>query len=609
MLMVTVSSILHESTGMNMTSRASLSGSMVVRMVAGSMVALAVGVGSPAFGQALPVPVFSTFADQANRAIPNSGGQVFFALDAVRVSSSGQWWAVFGDRVFPTVPPATPGQDVARDSVYVAGAATATSVTGGLILGERDGFPAGTAGVLATELNGTPTALGPIAINNNGQVAIASLNVINGTTSHPNNRTIWRGQVSASGAVSNAAIVIREGSPQPGVPFISWLTGQDLFVDGIADNGDVLFRSYRMYVAGPPVAAGTKRTLMRGGTVLGETLDGARQAPFADVAMTNSPGVYSINAPFDPAGGSGAGPMTSGDGQFWAAVGQIGNQQNYFAVNGVLQMLNGTFLNEDPDFAVVDTSIFRLASNGRWAVRGATTARGFVRTGVGVGTGLGGGSMLTESGKECVPCFGLSWRARQAIDPETNLLTTSLVYGNVAINASGRWVVSGLNNSTSASNNFVMVADGRSVLLREGQTLDLNGDGVANDDAVLLGLPNNTVQLGDDNVVWFIAEVRRPLQSAGLTNPDGSPRFIDGRVLFRMALPPVACGSSDVAGPNQSIGADGELTADDIIVFLGAYFADGACADVAGANQTPTPDGQLTADDIIVFLGRYFGGC
>jgi hypothetical protein len=72
---------------------------------------------------------------------------------------------------------------------------------------------------------------------------------------------------------------------------------------------------------------------------------------------------------------------------------------------------------------------------------------------------------------------------------------------------------------------------------------------------------------------------------------------------------PLRCGPSDVAGANQSVGADGALTADDIIVFLGWYFANDIRADVAGANQSATPDGQLTADDIIVFLGQYFGGC
>jgi hypothetical protein len=70
-----------------------------------------------------------------------------------------------------------------------------------------------------------------------------------------------------------------------------------------------------------------------------------------------------------------------------------------------------------------------------------------------------------------------------------------------------------------------------------------------------------------------------------------------------------SCGLSDVAGPGQSLGSDGQLTADDIIVFLNWFFASDARADVAGPGQNTTPDTQFTADDIIVFLNRFFAGC
>jgi hypothetical protein len=70
-----------------------------------------------------------------------------------------------------------------------------------------------------------------------------------------------------------------------------------------------------------------------------------------------------------------------------------------------------------------------------------------------------------------------------------------------------------------------------------------------------------------------------------------------------------ACGLSDIAGPGQSLGSDGSLTADDIIVFLNWFFAGDTRADVAGAGQSSVPDSQFTADDIIVFLNRFFAGC
>jgi len=71
----------------------------------------------------------------------------------------------------------------------------------------------------------------------------------------------------------------------------------------------------------------------------------------------------------------------------------------------------------------------------------------------------------------------------------------------------------------------------------------------------------------------------------------------------------VACGASDIAGPGQSLGFDGELTADDIIVYLNAFFAGDPIADVAGPGQDPNSDFEFTADDIIVFLNRFFAGC
>jgi probable HAF family extracellular repeat protein len=69
------------------------------------------------------------------------------------------------------------------------------------------------------------------------------------------------------------------------------------------------------------------------------------------------------------------------------------------------------------------------------------------------------------------------------------------------------------------------------------------------------------------------------------------------------------CSASDVAGPNQGASPDGQLSADDIIVFLAFYFTGDPRGDVAGLNQSSVPDGAFTADDIIVFLSRYFQGC
>jgi hypothetical protein len=85
----------------------------------------------------------------------------------------------------------------------------------------------------------------------------------------------------------------------------------------------------------------------------------------------------------------------------------------------------------------------------------------------------------------------------------------------------------------------------------------------------------------------------------------GEPEVRPFAFYFRLG----GCNPADIAGANQSPEGDGQLTADDIIVFLNWYFGNDLRADIAGANQSSTPDGQLTADDIIVFLNFYFAGC
>jgi hypothetical protein len=71
------------------------------------------------------------------------------------------------------------------------------------------------------------------------------------------------------------------------------------------------------------------------------------------------------------------------------------------------------------------------------------------------------------------------------------------------------------------------------------------------------------------------------------------------------------CGPSDVAGSGQSVQpcGDGELTADDVIVFVAWFIVGDARADVGRSGQQPGGDGEFTADDLIVFVNRFVQGC
>jgi hypothetical protein len=70
-----------------------------------------------------------------------------------------------------------------------------------------------------------------------------------------------------------------------------------------------------------------------------------------------------------------------------------------------------------------------------------------------------------------------------------------------------------------------------------------------------------------------------------------------------------ACTPSDVASAGPIAGSDGELTADDIILFINLFVSGNQTADIASSGQLPQPDGELTADDVILFISRFVAGC
>ena len=69
------------------------------------------------------------------------------------------------------------------------------------------------------------------------------------------------------------------------------------------------------------------------------------------------------------------------------------------------------------------------------------------------------------------------------------------------------------------------------------------------------------------------------------------------------------CGGSDISGPGLSIGPDGELTADDVIVFINWFTQGDARADVASPGPMAGGDAEFTADDVILFVNRFSAGC
>lgn len=87
---------------------------------------------------------------------------------------------------------------------------------------------------------------------------------------------------------------------------------------------------------------------------------------------------------------------------------------------------------------------------------------------------------------------------------------------------------------------------------------------------------------------------------------DSTP-LLPAPIPYSIIVTPVC--DADIAGANQSLTPDGQLTADDLIVFLNAYLTGQPRGDIAGSNQDPYPDNQFTADDLIAYINAFFAGC
>lgn len=72
---------------------------------------------------------------------------------------------------------------------------------------------------------------------------------------------------------------------------------------------------------------------------------------------------------------------------------------------------------------------------------------------------------------------------------------------------------------------------------------------------------------------------------------------------------PAQCGPADIAGPGQAPGSDGELTSDDLILFIARFSGQDYRGDIGGPGQLRLPDGEYTADDLIVFISAFTLGC
>ena len=134
--------------------------------------------------------------------------------------------------------------------------------------------------------------------------------------------------------------------------------------------------------------------------------------------------------------------------------------------------------------------------------------------------------------------------------------------------------------------------------------------------------PNaNAIRWGTMYTFWFDADVAPTTGKATIalfkppySGSHPSAAAPAGRTADDLASAAIAGGLpvpqscvADVAALGGAVGADGQLSADDIVVYLTNFFADNlVVADLASLGGAGTPDGAITSDDLVYFLSAFF---
>lgn len=267
-------------------------------------------------------------------------------------------------------------------------------------------------------------------------------------------------------------------------------------------------------------------------------------------------------------------PISLGTGH-WAALGRKLGQtfpDRVLVVDGAAVLESGAAIPGSP--LVVDgISAFDLRSNGDWYARG--DADGGIRAWV-----VRNGEVIAKTDDQ-VPGADERWAAS---------------FSRATGNNNGDWVIIGrTDNDDSEADEVIVVND--QVVVREGDPVDLDGNGSFDDDVFIgRGNPdssafNGDAFLSDDGVLYFLANLRDAQGNEYNTQPAFSVPVSFLRVAVDLAEPCVG----DLTG-------DGSVNVSDMLALLGEW---GSCADCdADLNN----DDEVNVSDLLMLLGAW-GDC
>jgi len=276
---------------------------------------------------------------------------------------------------------------------------------------------------------------------------------------------------------------------------------------------------------------------------------------------------------------------SSPDGNHWLCIGEL--ETGATTNDAVLVVNDATVIQEGnaiPGTSVIVAAIFRaeIAASGDWYARGSITGGGV--------WAVHNGTLVAKTGDPIM------------VDATELWGDTFLAFHG---NANGEWVLAGTTNEADTTRDTVLLTSTGGVLVREGDQIDLDGDG--NPDDAYIGRGNSTLSafepndtaLTDAGVVYFLASLR---DGAG-NDLNSDPSFGAPQAFLRYTPAAPLLGDMNCDGAVDTADIDGFVLA---IVDPAAYAAAFPDCDVTHADCND--DGAVDTADIDAFVQIVVGG-
>jgi hypothetical protein len=423
-----------------------------------------------------------------------------------------------------------------------------------------------------------------LAINDAGQVAFSG--VRSGLTSTTDDF------VARWNPGNTITIIAEEGSLAPGLGGGETI-GTTSTVQDLLNNGDVIF------TASLSGATTTNAYLGRSdGTTSSSVIRKGVDSPLATPPFLSGTWNVIDGTAIDTINGFDAdGSQSINSGTLSVAT----TNDDTIVVNGSVAVQEGSAIS--PLGTNVSSILYSyMEGDGAWMAYGSNTG--------GLDWVVRNGSVIAQTGAPAYTGATENWSDTSPLTPGSGG-----VYAQTFFQAHGRgsnWVVAGITDVADGWTNGV-VASQNAVVIREGDPIDLDGNGIADDNAVINTWRDDRMFIGADGYLYAVVSVRSP-------NTCGTPTVQDlGQALIRVPLPTAGCNRADITDIGDTgAGPDGQLTVDDIIAFVNTFSDGTGCpgtppcnrADITDIGDTGAgPDGQLTVDDIIAYINAFGDGC